>query len=540
MRISSCSARVRAGFLAFFFIFLYSTPAIAQVAPPFGQAASFAVLAGSTVTNTGASMLTGDLGVSPGLAIVGFPPGVVVDGVIHAGDAVAQGAQEDATTAYNDLAGQASGANLSGQDLGGMTLAPGVYTFSSSAQLTGTLTLDAQGDSSAVFVFQIGSTLTTASGARVEVINGGVSCNVFWQVGSSATLGTASAVSGSILALASITLNTGAQLSGRALARNGAVTLDSNDVTVCGACGIITLAPDSLPTMAQGTPFTQRIVASGGSAPYSFEVTAGTLPDGIVLSNEGVLSGTPSGAGSFTFTITATDASGCSGEVTYTVVVNPLACGTVLVGPSSLPDPVAGESYQQSLTATGGAAPYAFALTSGALPAGLVLAPDGVITGVPTETGSFTVTITATDAEGCSGSRTYVFVVNAGSCPTIVLAPDVLPALVANTPFDATLTASGGSGPYTFAVVSGSLPSGLALSSSGANTAEIAGTPLVAQSFEFTISAQDQAGCATSRTYSGTIAAMIVTASVPAVSAWSLMCLLLLVAVATRMALKRE
>ncbi len=162
---------------------------MAQTAPPLGTTATFAVLGGSTVTNTGSTVLTGDLGVWPGLAITGFPPGIVT-GTTHAGDAVAQQAQSDLTTAYNNLAGQACGTDLTGQDLGGMTLTPGVYCFSTSAQLTGTLTLNAQGNPSAVFVFQIGSTLTTASSSVVQVINGGSNCNVFWQVGSSATLGT--------------------------------------------------------------------------------------------------------------------------------------------------------------------------------------------------------------------------------------------------------------------------------------------------------------------------------------------------------------
>ncbi len=157
------------------------------VAPTLGSAESFAVLGGSTVTNTGLTVINGDVGVSPGGAITGFPPGVVVaPGEIHAGDAVAAQAQSDVTTAYNALAGQACDVNLTGQDLGGLTLAPGVYCFSTSAQLTGQLILDVQGDPNAVFVFQIGSTLTTASNASVVFVNGGPSCNVFWQIGRSA------------------------------------------------------------------------------------------------------------------------------------------------------------------------------------------------------------------------------------------------------------------------------------------------------------------------------------------------------------------
>ncbi len=202
-----------------------------------GSAESFAVLGGSTVTNTGSSTITGNLGVSPGSAVTGFPPGSVGGGTIHTGDAVAVQAQSDLTIAYNGLAGMSVSNTLTGQDLGGLTLTSGVYRFASSAQLTGTLTLDAQGNNNAFWVFQIGSTLTTASGAVVDVINlgsnDGKDDGVFWQVGSSATLGTGTTFEGNILALASITLNTDATIAnGRALARNGAVTLDTNLVSI--------------------------------------------------------------------------------------------------------------------------------------------------------------------------------------------------------------------------------------------------------------------------------------------------------------------
>jgi hypothetical protein len=222
-------------------------------APSLGTAGSFAVLGGSTVTNTGPTIVTGDLGVSPGTAITGFPPGSVI-GTQHSADAVAAQAQSDVTAAYNDLAGQACDTDLTGQDLGGMTLAPGVYCFSTSAQLTGNLVLDALGDPNAVWVFQIGSTLTTASNASVAVINGGTSCNVFWQVGSSATLGTATAFKGNILALASIGLDKGASLSGRALAQTAAVTLDTNTISACSGPTAIAMR-EFQATSAAGSPF---------------------------------------------------------------------------------------------------------------------------------------------------------------------------------------------------------------------------------------------------------------------------------------------
>ncbi|MEO8011906.1 MAG: ice-binding family protein, partial [Dokdonella sp.] len=259
--------------------------ALAQTSPPLGQSASFAVLGGSAVTNTGPSIVTGELGVSPGTAVTGFPPGLVSGGSIHIADAVALQAQADLVVAYNVLAGQAQTADLTGSDLGGLTLGPGVYRFSSSAQLTGTLTLDAQGDPAAVFIFQIGSTLTTASAANVLLINGGQDCNVYWQIGSSATLGTGTALAGSILALTSITLNTNASITGRLLARNGAVTLDSATVSVCAAgCAPITMAPPTVPNASIGEAYSTAITASGGIAPYVYSLSAGTLPAGLTLS----------------------------------------------------------------------------------------------------------------------------------------------------------------------------------------------------------------------------------------------------------------
>ena len=201
-------------------------------APSLGRAWSFAVLGGSTVTNTGATSITGDLGVSsPGLSVTGFPPGTQARGVQHVGDPAANQAQGDAQGAYAALAGMPCNTALTGQDLGGKALAPGVYCFTSSAQLTGQLVLDGRGNSKGVWVFQIASTLTSATNSSVVMRKSGRPGNVFWQVGSGATLGTGTAFIGNILAYSSITMNTAANLSGRALARQ-AVTMDSNNMRV--------------------------------------------------------------------------------------------------------------------------------------------------------------------------------------------------------------------------------------------------------------------------------------------------------------------
>ena len=234
-------------------------------APPLGTEQNFAVLGGQTVTNTGPSVITGNLGVSPGSAVTGFPPGLVTGGTTHAADAVALQAQNDTTTAYNNLASQACTSDLTDQDLGGKTLVAGVYCFSSSAQLTGRLTLNAEGDPNAVWVFKTVSTLVTASGSSVLITNGGQPCNVFWKVGSSATLGTTTSFVGNILALTSIALQTGASVAGRALARNGAVTLDSNTVAVA-VCGVPPVTPPPVtpipPTL--GKSFSPATIDAGG------------------------------------------------------------------------------------------------------------------------------------------------------------------------------------------------------------------------------------------------------------------------------------
>jgi len=204
-----------------------------QTAVPLGSAANFVILAGSTVTNTGPTIITGgNLGLSPGSAVTGFPPGTLTSpAVMHITDPTAAQAQLDLTTAYNYAAGLPGGAVLPG-DMSGLTFTPGLYKTSSTVMLSaGNVTLDAQGNANAVFIFQVGSTLTTLGSTQVILAGGAQAKNVFWQVSSSATLGTNSIFMGTIMSLQSVTLDTGAALTGRALARNAAVTLDSSTVT---------------------------------------------------------------------------------------------------------------------------------------------------------------------------------------------------------------------------------------------------------------------------------------------------------------------
>jgi hypothetical protein len=232
----------------------------------------FVVLSGAGVTNTGPSVLNGGLGVSPGTSISGFGPPAVVNGATHDNDAVAAQAQADLTTAYNVAAGQPvpAGNDLTGTNLGGRTLSPGAYGFSSSAELTGQLTLDAHGDPNAQFVFVIGEALTTASASSVILTNGASPCNVYWKIGSSATLGTTTAFEGNIMALTSISLNNGATVLGRVLARNGAVTL-INDVLTLPQC-----ATESTPTGTEsaGGGSTTTTTPTGKKAKKNTKTTA--------------------------------------------------------------------------------------------------------------------------------------------------------------------------------------------------------------------------------------------------------------------------
>jgi sugar lactone lactonase YvrE len=261
-------------------------------------------------------------------------------------------------------------------------------------------------------------------------------------------------------------------------------------LTVQNATGTITLSPASMPAGTVGSSYRQTVTASGGKAPYRYTISSGTLPSGLSLTTAGVLSGLPVANGTFGFTIKATDAKGATGSQAYTLVINP---PVILLSPNTLPAGTVGRSYRQTMTASGGIAPYTYTVSGGTLPSGLSLMKSGVLYGTPSASGTFNFTIKATDSKGYTGSWAYTLVI---SPPTITLSPTSLPAGTVGKSYRQTLTASGGIAPYNYAVTSGALPSGLSLTKAGV----LAGTPTVSGSFTFTITATDSS---TGGPYSG-------------------------------------
>lgn len=498
-----------------------ASPASAQSAPPLGAVQSFGVLGGSAVTAAGpaGTVIAGDVGSSPNPAVTGFPPAVVTAGftLYTAPNAVTASARAAAGIAFGNLAAQSCTVNVPADlSLLPQPLAPGVYCMGSGG-LTGTITLS--GSASSVWVFKTASGFTSAGASNIVMAGGATSCNVFWQIGTAATLGAASTFRGSLFAGSAISVGTGVNWTGRAIAGTESVTM-AGSATIGGCstatappptCPVITLNPATLPNGTVGVAYAQTIVGSGGAAPYFFTLASGTLPTGLTLTAAGVLAGTPTTAGSFTFTVRGTDFNGCPGLRSYTVVIAPLppplpVCPPITLSPPTLPNGTVGVAYTQLITASGGTAPYVFGVTAGTLPAGLTLTPAGLLAGTPTVAGTSTVTIRATDANGCFASLPYTIVIVVAPppppvCPPISLEPATLPTGTVGTFYSQTLIASGGTSPYFFGVAAGSLVPGLLLTSGGV----ISGTPNEVGSSAFIIRVTDANGCFAERPFSITI-----------------------------------
>jgi hypothetical protein len=319
------------------------------------------------------------------------------------------------------------------------------------------------------------------------------------------SLTTAGLLSGTPTAAGSSTFTVTATASGCTGSKS--YTLVVNPV----GCPTITVGPASLAAATQGTAYNQPLTATGGTGTPTFAVTSGTLPAGLSVTIAGLLSGTPTAAGSSTFTVTAT-ASGCTGSKSYTLVVNP-ACPTISISPASLAAATQGTAYSQTLTATGGTSTPTFAVTSGTLPAGLGLTTAGLLSGTPTSLGSSTFTVKAT-VGGCEGTKSYTLTVG---CPTITVGPASLAAATQGTVYSQPLTATGGTGIASFAVTTGTLPAGLSLTTAGV----LSGTPTTVGSSTFTVTAVI-GGCTGAKEYTLIVTCPIITilpASLPFVAA---------------------
>jgi uncharacterized protein YhjY with autotransporter beta-barrel domain len=288
-----------------------------------------------------------------------------------------------------------------------------------------------------------------------------------------------------------LTLSTGGALSGVPTAAGShTFTVTATDAngntgaqgyTLAVATPAIIIAPTTLPTATTRATYVQAITASGGTAPYSYAVTAGALPGGLTLAADGTLSGAPTATGSFTFTVTATDANGNFGAQNYTIAVQSPA---ITLTSASLADGMVGTAYAGRITATGGSGGFRYAVTAGALPAGIQLATDGALSGTPNAGGNFAFTATATDAGGNMGNRAYTLAIAA---PTVAIAPATLPTVTSNVAYSQSLSASGGTAPYSYAVTAGALPAGLTLATDGT----LSGTATVAGSYGFTVTVAD-------------------------------------------------
>jgi hypothetical protein len=394
---------------------------------------TFAVLGGSTVTSTGFTVVNGNLGLSPGSSVTGFPPGIVSPPyTTNINNSAAITAQADLTTAYNDAAtpGRPGSAPVTQiGDLGGLGLPPGLYVSPSTMSVGVGETLTLNGNANSVWIFQVGSSITVLG--SVVLTGGAQASNVFWAVNQSATLGSGSVMVGTIMAGASITLGTGATLAGRALAK-AAVTMISNTIAQPGAPVVGGVAPAlvvacPVSTANVNTPYNSSLLATGGTPAFTFSIASGSLPPGLTLNPAtGAITGTPTTAGVDPFVAHAVDSLLVPASANCSITV---VSAVSLTCPSSAA--TAGTPYSSSLVATGGTAPYTYSITVGALPTGLALnASSGAITGTPTTAGPDVFTAQALDLNVGKAIQSCSLTTAAVPPPTVPAPPSLSLVLI--------------------------------------------------------------------------------------------------------------
>jgi len=498
----------------------------AELPVTLGSTVTFAALAGSTLTNTGPTVVDGDIGVWPGSAITGFPPGSLLAGPthIHAADDTAATAQDDLTTAYLDAAGRNAAPVTVAGDLSGQTLGAGLYKSTSLLGITGVLTLDGQGNANSVFIFQIAGALTTGTGSQVVLIGNANAANIFWQVGSSATLGTYSFFNGTILAQVSVTVATGAVLNGRVLARTGAVTLDSNTMANPGA-PITTITPPAptvtcpLGTAQAGVAYNSLVAATGGTPPYTFSITGSLPPTLSLIASTGLLIGTPTGAGTFSFGTRVQDSASSVATNSCSIVVAAAQADVSIAktGPTSVASN-ANITYN-IVVANAGPSLAASVTVSDALPSGATfvsvapsqgscsgtstvscslgtLLADGVATvqlivRSPSASGTVvnTATVASTTPDPNLANNTSTTTLTVTATPSLAVTCPLGAAQV-GVAYSSSLVATGGTPSYTYSIT-GSLPAGLGPITP--STGAITGTPTTAGTYGFSAGVQDSA-----------------------------------------------